>query len=268
MAAPARADLELLLRARKLDRTLVQARVASDPIPTGLADLDRTLGGGLPCGELSEIVGQRSSGRTTVAFGTLRSAIAGRGLAALVDAFDRFDPESAAVMLSDRRGSVAGLERLLWVRGETGSVETAIDPGPALERAVKAFNLVLQAGGFAVAALDLADAPSAALRRLPFTTWFRLARAIEGGRTVALVIAAEHLARSPGGVTIAMEAAPQWQGTTARGRLFTGISLRPQLRNQATGEQPTAKKVASEDRLRPTHQELRTNREGDCLPVS
>ena len=66
---------------------------------------------------------------------------------------------------------MAGFERILWVRGETGSVEAAIDPAPALERAVKAFNLVLQAGGFAVAALDVADvasgrAPAAAVHDL------------------------------------------------------------------------------------------------------
>lgn len=233
MGTLARADLELLLRIRKLDRTLVSARLPGErPIPIGLAELDAVLGGGLPRGELSEIVGSRSSGRTSMALAVLRAAVASGEVVALVDAFDRFDPESAAGLLSDRSESMAGLERVLWVRGETGSIEAAIDPTRALERAVKGFNLVLQAGGFAVAALDVADAPSAALRRLPFTTWFRLARAIEGGRTVALVIAPEHLARSPGGVTIALEAAAEWQGTAARGRVFAGLSLRPQVRNQ------------------------------------
>ncbi len=33
----------------------------------------------------------------------------------------------------------------------------------------------------------------------------RLARVIEGSQTVALLVAAEHLARSPGGVTIVLE---------------------------------------------------------------
>lgn len=228
MGAPARADLESLLRAKKLDRTLIPARPAEgeQPVPTGLARLDAELGGGLPRGELSEIVGPRSSGRTTLACRLLASGIAAGEIAALVDAFDRFDPESAAA---------AGLplDRLLWVRGETTSVESARDPGPALDRAVKAFNLVLQAGGFAVAVLDLADVPPAVFRRLPFTTWFRLARAIEGGRTAAIVIAAEHLARSPGGVTIALAAEARWKGTSGRARILDGLSLRPRVPSRA-----------------------------------
>jgi hypothetical protein len=236
----ARADLELLLRSRKLDRALVPAgKRGEHPIPTGLDSLDAAMGGGLPRGELSEIIGPRSSGRTSVALALLTAAAAAGEVAALVDAFDRFDPESAAVMFSDRYASGAVFERMLWVRGETGSVETALDPGPALERAVKAFNLVLQAGGFAVAALDVADVPPAALRRLPFTTWFRLARAVEGGRTVAIVIAAEHLARSPGGVTIALGAEPSWLGTSPRARILEGLRLQPRLPSSGWGDVKT-----------------------------
>jgi hypothetical protein len=229
MGAPARANLEALLRARKLDRTLVPADKppdAAQPVSTGVADLDARLGGGLPRGELSEMAGARSSGRTTLAFGALRAVTAEGEVAAIVDAFDRFDPESAAA---------AGVElaRVLWVRGETRSIEAAVDPAAALERAIKAFNLVLQAGGFAVAVLDVADVPIATLRRLPFTTWFRLARTIEGGRTAALVLTPEHLARSPGGATIALEASPRWAGTSDRSRRYDGLCLRasvPSLR--------------------------------------
>ena len=43
------------------------------------------------------------------------------------------------------------------------------------------------------------------VRALPFTTWFRLARVIEGSDTVALLVAGEHVARSSGGATIAMQ---------------------------------------------------------------
>jgi hypothetical protein len=225
MGTLARADLESFLRARNLDRTLVPARLTGEPpIPTGLPELDAMLRGGFPRGELSEIVGPRSSGRTSTALAVLATAVAGGEVVALIDAFDRFDPPSAGAAFVDR-----GFEHLLWVRGETGSIETAIDPARAVERAVKAFNLVLQAGGFAVAALDVADAPSAALRRLPFTTWFRLARAIEGGRTAALLITPEHLARSPGGVTIALDPDPHWVGLSPRARIFAGLRLQPRM---------------------------------------
>ena len=64
----ARAEIESLLRARKLDVTLTSAApgpAARDAAPTGIARLDDALGGGLPRGHLSEVVGPRSVGRTT-----------------------------------------------------------------------------------------------------------------------------------------------------------------------------------------------------------
>ena len=76
------------------------------------------------------------------------AAATGRGeVVALVDTCDRFDPGSAADAGVD-------LSRLLWVRehGDAG-------------RALKAMNLVLQAGGFGIAAFDLADVPALALRQ-------------------------------------------------------------------------------------------------------
>ena len=96
---------------------------------------------------------------------------------------------------------VVGLSRVLWVRGQAVSrTESAVDPRwvpgegeirsvrsgaaeglveSAIDRALKAFNLVLQAGGFGIVALDLADAPHIALQRIPFTTWMRVQRAVE-----------------------------------------------------------------------------------------
>ena len=63
-------------------------------------------------------------------------------------------------------------------------------------------NLVLQAGGFGLVVLDLSDVALRTVRGLPFTTWFRLARVVEGSPTVALLVAVEHVARSSGGATI------------------------------------------------------------------
>jgi hypothetical protein len=213
-----RSHLESLLRARKLDVTLTRrdAPVADDRAPVGVPIVDAALGGGLRRGQLSEIVGRRSSGRTGVMHHALRAAAARDELVALVDTDDRFDPDSA---------SAAGLDlsRLLWIR-DTGDVH----------RAVKAMNLVLQAGGFGLVVLDVADLSGAAVRGLPFTTWFRLARVIEGSPTVALVIAAEHLARSAGGATIALDPSAtgspvQGLGQSNRARLLGGVSVRPRV---------------------------------------
>ena len=221
MPSAARAELESLLRARKLDVTLTSAvpwvdrRAEEDLAPTGVAGLDDALGGGLRRGQISEIVGPRSSGRTTTMCRALASATARGEVAALIDTCDRFDPSSAAGLGLD-------LSRLLWIR-ERG------DAG----RALRAMNLVLQAGGFGLVAFDLADVPGPAVRAFPFTTWMRLARVIEGSQTVAVIVAADHLARSPGGVTIAFEAgaAPRarWVGASNRSRLLQGIATAPRV---------------------------------------
>lgn len=102
-----------------------------------------------------------------------------------------------------------------------------------LDRAIKSFGLVLQSGGFGVVALDLADVPMRAVKRLPFTTWLRAQRLIEGRDTVGIVIAREPIARSARGVTVRLTgdgaSAPTWSGAGDRCRLFTGFTLRPQV---------------------------------------
>jgi hypothetical protein len=128
-------------------------------------------------------------------------------LAALVDTFDMFDVESMAA-------AGVRLDRLLWVRGETST--SAFPPATAgrrqpgadraIERALKATNLVLQAGGMSLVALDLADAPIQALRRIPMTTWLRLQRVIEGQPTAAVVTGTVPMSRSAGGVTLELTA--------------------------------------------------------------
>ena len=71
--------------------------------------------------------------------------------------------------------------------------------GRVVDRALKALNLVLQAGGFGVVAIDLADVPLVTLKRLPFTTWMRVQRIVEGSDTACVLVAPEPLARSAGG---------------------------------------------------------------------
>ena len=84
----ARAHLESLLKARKLDVTLTSAApwLAEDPDAralTGVPAIDHGLGGGLRRGHLSEIVGGRSSGRTSVMVRALLEAAARGELVAL-----------------------------------------------------------------------------------------------------------------------------------------------------------------------------------------
>ena len=99
-------------------------RVKSEPerTPIGIDAVDALLGGGLPIGCLSELVGVESSGRTTIALSLLATITAQDTAAAWIDVSDAFDPESAAEAGAD-------LRRLLWVR-----CAEPPDAAPAIER--------------------------------------------------------------------------------------------------------------------------------------
>src|SRR5499425_1719630 len=229
MASLARADLEALLHTKKLGRTLTRdvssLRSDLELASTGHAGLDARLQGGIPRGHVSELVGPRSSGRTTLLLGLLAAATARGELVALVDALDMLDVESAADAGID-------LDRLLWIRGHVVS-----NPGMcrdlnqrAMEQAIRAFTLVLQAGNFGVVAFDVGEAPADAVRRLPFTTWMRLQRLIEGSQTAGVLAGGESMARSSAGLTLRLTPGIRDAGVGIRGgrfgqRLFEGIDL-------------------------------------------
>ncbi len=214
----ARAAVEALLRERKLDRTLTSTlpeRLGDDAVAAfGTDTLDRAFSGGVPRGQVSEVVGPSSSGRTSLAWAALAAATLRGESVALIDTFDRFDPPTA---------DACGIElsRLLWVRGQAVSkTAVAIDPawlpgvravnGPGtfmervIDRAIKSLNLVVQSGVCTLVVLDLIDVPAVALRRLPASTWFRIERAIEGSDTAVLILSALPVARSAGGRSIVM----------------------------------------------------------------
>jgi hypothetical protein len=242
MGNSALAVLETALRERKLDRTLTTALSPlerSDPaacIPFDHAGLDALLQGGLPRGQLSEIVSvssssQTSSGRTTLLLQML-GAITRRGeIAALIDTGDRLDVAAALAAGID-------FDRLLWVRGEAepfGSLRSLrTEPvDRVVDRAVKALNLVLQAGGFALVAIDLVDVPPQVLKRLPFTTWLRVQRIVEGSDTACVLVGPEPLARSAGGLTVLCTGQTTWSGR------LTGLETRVRVvspRRRVDGE--------------------------------
>jgi len=278
-SALARTDLEALLRARRLDRTVARPEgladaaeparercpepgrsepcrngAADQALSTGIAQLDVRLGGGLPRGQLSEIVGARSSGRTAVLCAALAATTSRGALAALVDPLDMFDAESAA-------SCGVTLERLLWLRGEATSRQSQVPAGisarpaigvvpvgravpvfeRALDRAVKALNLVLQAGGFDLVVLDLAEMPLDAIRRLPFTTWFRLQRVLEGSRTVCLFLGPAPIARSGGGVSIRLSRASGRRPAAKRDAVISRLPDRPITRMEHTPDRGLAR---------------------------
>jgi hypothetical protein len=131
-----------------------------------------------------------------------------------------FDVESAAAAGVD-------LDRVLWIRGHV-----VVHPGlcrdmnqRALEQVVRALALVLQAGNFGLVVFDAGEAPADALKRLPFTTWLRLQRMVEGSQTVCLLVGSEAMARSSAGLTLRI--GPKEPRTVGRFgvRLFEGLDL-------------------------------------------
>jgi len=212
--------LEDLLRARRLQADAPPLRGEDRrrrPLATGIGEVDVLLDGGFPRGELSEIHGPASSGRTGVLLGLLARTTCGGALAALVDPFDRLDPASAAAAGVD-------LSRLLWLRGPRGASEEP--EAKALADATAAVATLASSGLFDVVALDLAGA-FRERRRLPATTWLRLQRLVEDAATAVVLVADGHVACGLGGVALALEpVAPRWSGPPGPARLLEALAAR------------------------------------------
>ena len=174
----------------------VSRYVSTEVLATGVEDLDRLLKGGLPRGKLIEITGDLSSGKTSLLLSVCAQATEAGEFVAYVDAFSALDPEGAAVIGID-------LRRLLWVRctseNGTGGIDEAVD------KALKAVDILTRAGGFGVIALDLQPPPPQRGIRVPLHLWFRLQRAIQGSPTTLLVLTRSRTAGSAASLALTLE---------------------------------------------------------------
>jgi RecA/RadA recombinase len=182
-------------------------------LATGIPDLDRLLGGGVPSGRLTEITGPASSGRTSVALALLARATRAGEVAAWIDGAHALDAASA-----ETAGAV--LDRVLWARPP--------DPHAAL----RCGECLIGAGGFALVVLDVAHAAGAS-RRLPDACWQRLARRARGCAT-ALVVVSD--ARSTGSqADLVLELRPpraHFSGTPA---LLDALSIQAHVARHRSG---------------------------------
>ncbi len=185
-AAP-KADLDAL-------RLQVGRYESSGFLPTGLDDLDRLLKGGIPRGKLVEITGSLSSGKTSLLMSILMKATREEEFVAYVDTFNSLDPDSAL-----KAG--VNLARLLWIRCR----KTDEPLNAALKKALKAADILAQAGGFGVIALDLQPAEEQRNCRVPLQSWFRLQRALKGTPSTILVIAPFRTAGSAASLALSLE---------------------------------------------------------------
>lgn len=131
----------------------------------GIAAVDVALGGGLPRGRMVEIVGRRSSGRTSLGLGALAAATRRGEAVALVDVDGMLDARSAEAQGIE-------LQRLLWIRAGDGA------------RGIRAADLVLRAGGFGVVVLDVGES----VPRVPDAAWLRLGREAERSHAALVVL--------------------------------------------------------------------------------
>jgi len=143
-------------------------------LPSDRASLDALLAGGLPRGRVSEVLGPRSSGKTSLIFTWLAAATRRGEVVACVDLADALHPASVAVAGAD-------LRRVLWVRP------------PSAVAGMRCTELLLHAGGFAMVVLDLGDPMPRPLRS---HLWPRLLRVAEQSHTALVVLAPQRVAGS------------------------------------------------------------------------
>ena len=173
---------------------------------TGIVPIDELLDGGLPVGAISEITGSESSGRTTIALAFLARRTQDGNSCAWIDANDTMDPESAAA-------NGVSLKHLLLVRCRNAPIEipspvirrTPKDskhPWTRLDHAIRATDLLLQAGGFAAIVLDLADEAIEHGRRIPLATWFRFRQTADRTRCSLIVLGKAAYAQSSAAIVL------------------------------------------------------------------
>lgn len=224
-AATLRLQIEHALEARFPAALTPLPRTVREVAATGVAEVDALLDGGLPVGAISEVTGPMSSGRTTLALAFVAQRTAAGQVCAWVDASDALDPESAAA-------NGVQLAQLLWVRCRNAAAveqtagkrrHVAVGPRPwsRLDQALRATDLLLQAGGFAAIVLDLGDIAPEHGRRIPLATWFRFRQAADRTRCSLLVLGMAAYAQSSAAVVL--QCAPP-RAQTVGGTVLCGFT--------------------------------------------
>jgi hypothetical protein len=184
--ATLRSKIEADLRGRVASPFAYRDRNAFELVSTGIPEMDAFVGG-LPRGAMTEICGAASSGRTSLLLSALASRTAAGEVCALIDARDSFDPLT---------GNAAGiaLGKLLWVRCHN------------IDQALHSMDLLIQAGGFGMIAVDLSDVPTKTVRQVPLNAWFRFRRAVEDTPTILLLLEQEPHAKTCASLVLRLEA--------------------------------------------------------------
>ena len=201
-------EIQSVLARRFGSFSKLREKVPTDTLSIGIREVD-VLSNGLPRGGITEIVGQSSSGRTSLLLAALAQATSREEICALIDASDRFDPLSGVDASTE-------FERLLWIRC-----------GDDVERAFKATDLVLQSGGFSLVVLDMADVAAQFARKIVSSWWYRFRRAIENTPTALMVISQVPCVRSCASLSLELKNnRPVWSITKPPAFEANGMALK------------------------------------------
>ena len=292
-----RSQIEAALADRIPSALTPAPRVIRPVMATGVGAVDEALGGGLPVGALTEMIGAECSGRTALALSFVAQVTRAEKVCVWVDASDALSPESAAACGVD-------LARLLWVRcgvtrlggerpvlpeeredgfsvpgkyfvpppgikglhgggmgghprSEARGMEAAVSgllqpkaiaargvehqsqrsagaesaareaaslppaarseakrngvssrtgrPWSRMEQALRATDLLLQAGGFGAIVLDMGSLAPEHVSRIPLATWFRYRAAAERTQASVLLLTQYACSKSSAGLVLRFE---------------------------------------------------------------
>jgi recombination protein RecA len=213
-------------------------RARTEVATTGIAEVDELLGGGLPVGAISELTGPDCSGRTSLALAFLGRRTQEGNVCAWVDVEDALDPESAAA-------NGVCLNQLLWVRcgDERRRLEKNGKPWGRLDQAIRATDLLLQAGGFSAIVLDMGATAAEYARRIPLATWFRFRQAAQRMQCSLVVVGQKACAQSSADMVLECKAV---RPNVERETVLTGFAYevrRERARGWVDEEQRSTRKI-------------------------
>jgi recombination protein RecA len=215
-SAVLRAQVESVLANRIPGALSTRPAVAPETISFGIREFDqRTIG--VPRGCLTEICGPASSGRTTLLLSLLREVTVRGECCALIDATNAFDPLSSSA-------NGVNLERLLWVK--CAGRHAKLTP---VDKALRAADMIISAGGFGLVVLDFADIEPSLARKIPLASWYRFRRTVESTSAAFVVVEQAPSAKSCASLVLSMQMSNSEWVPTCHNRhnpqLLTGSSF-------------------------------------------
>jgi hypothetical protein len=243
-SAAIRLQVETTLAKRVPAALSLKLKQAPELFSTGTAEVDVVLGGGIPRGNITEVAGAASTGKTSFALSSIAAITQSGAACAWVDVSDALSPESAAA-------AHIVMKRLLWLRMSLDRKKPVADkPWSRLDQALAATDLLLQAGGFAAIVLDMSDVRPQDATRIPLQHWYRFRLAAEQARTALVLLTQTPCASSCAALALRSEpASVQPFSSNGETALFEGQRyrlIRERNRNESSALHPKTPSTRAE----------------------